>query len=524
MHHFSRQWIAAVSVILTVLTTSWATTTAAVTLLGTTAYFMGGTEHPLVDPHRPGPPVGSRASHQLSEHDFAVHYVRSGRDNFLIPTAALRGDDMTGPVGDSAVAEATDYTVIAAYTPAAMRPVFGDRTFDQSVQAGVVNMRGCLASGPCIAHSFTPEELAGPAGIDDTTAAVVIGYSQSARTASVVKAALIEQHRDDWTTAPDVSFVLLANPNRPNGGVLQRFAGLYIPLLDVTFDGATATDSCDEIGCHFPTVDISRQYDGWSDFPRYPLNLLATVNAIAGIITVHPDYDQTLDPQTMYQGAAGDTSYYLLPAGRLPILAPLALLGVPSPILTALDAPLRVIVEWGYDRDPAQLGVPTRAGLFPIRNPLSDLVNLLVAIPTGIDDAIAEATGNIAARPFATTRSVSPFGVGGDPLPTPNAGPAPVDENSDAAMEETAETAETDEPPVRAPRRGWKRQQADDPPAKQPAESESGQVDDVQIDEDVMDDDQIDHAQIDEGEIPDEDETPDDETADEDAADEDAAA
>jgi hypothetical protein len=36
---------------------------------------------------------------------------------------------------------------------------------------------------------------------------------------------------------------MIGNPNRPNGGILQRFTGLYVPILDVSFDGATRTDS-----------------------------------------------------------------------------------------------------------------------------------------------------------------------------------------------------------------------------------------------------------------------------------------
>ena len=53
-----------------------------------------------------------------------------------------------------------------------------------------------------------------------------------------------------------VSFVLIGNPNRPNGGILQRFEGLTVPFAGITFDGATPTNT------DFKTVDITRQYDG----------------------------------------------------------------------------------------------------------------------------------------------------------------------------------------------------------------------------------------------------------------------
>lgn len=35
----------------------------------------------------------------------------------------------------------------------------------------------------------------------------------------------------------------------------------------------------------FKTVDITRQYDDWADFPQYPLNPVATANAIAAAST-----------------------------------------------------------------------------------------------------------------------------------------------------------------------------------------------------------------------------------------------
>ena len=37
----------------------------------------------------------------------------------------------------------------------------------------------------------------------------------------------------------------MSNPNRPNGGILERFVGAYIPILGVTFSGAMTTNSPD---------------------------------------------------------------------------------------------------------------------------------------------------------------------------------------------------------------------------------------------------------------------------------------
>ncbi len=97
---------------------------------------------------------------------------------------------------------------------------------------------------------------------------VVFGLSQGAVVISRYKAA----HPEGGTGN---TWVLVENPSRPNGGILERFAGLYIPVLDISVSGATP-DNGDT------TIDVARQYDGWADFPTYPLNFLATANAIAG--------------------------------------------------------------------------------------------------------------------------------------------------------------------------------------------------------------------------------------------------
>ncbi|HTY26976.1 MAG TPA: PE-PPE domain-containing protein [Mycobacterium sp.] len=187
---------------------------------------------------------------------------------------------------------------------------------------------------------------------------VVFGMSQGAVVASQYK----EQHPEGTGN----TFLLVENPARPNGGVLSRFAGLYIPILNVTFTGATP-DNGD------PTIDIARQYDGWADFPTYPLNLLATVNALLGMAFVHGTTQTQLTAAdieaakaagdgSIYYQTHGNTTYYLIPTKRLPLLMPFTGI-VPDPILDAVDAPLRALVELGYDR--TDYSRPTGAKLLP---------------------------------------------------------------------------------------------------------------------------------------------------------------
>jgi len=297
--------------------------------------------------------------------------------------------------------------------PASFWPVskggLGDPTWNASVRTGKNNLTTAVAASG-----------------DDV---LIFGYSQGAVVASQFKA-----------TAPDpeheITYVLLANPNRPNGGFLERFTGITIPILDVTASGATPPEG----GI---THDIALQYDGWSDFPRFPAHLLSTINAIAGTIFLHGfanqeaqiDVDDLVDPTKTDIVEDGETTYYTVATKRLPILIALEAF-VPSPILTALDAPLRVMVEWGYDRSISP-GTPESLALFGIGNPIQDVVNLLKAIPTGIDDGLAEAAGDPEFRPLGTTPA-GMYGVGGRELPTEPSEPSELSASAVSAAEPIA--------------------------------------------------------------------------------------
>lgn len=262
------------------------------------------------------------------------------------------------PAEEPTAAGNVDYN--AGFWPVSHGTIF-DLTWNRSVAEGVSNL-----------------------GIRDPQDDIVFGMSQGAVVASQYKAAHPEGTGN--------TFVLVENPSRPNGGVLSRFAGLYIPILDVGFSGATP-DNGD------PTIDIARQYDGWADFPTYPLNLLATANAILGMIYVHGQTQTQLtaaDIQaakaggSMYYQQHGNATYYLLPTERLPLLMPLTGI-VPEPILKAVDPVLRTLVESGYDR--TDYSAPVGARLLP-------------AIAGAKAPATSSrATAKAAAKPAATGRS-----------------------------------------------------------------------------------------------------------------------
>jgi hypothetical protein len=223
------------------------------------------------------------------------------------------------------------------------------------------------------AHGFPDEPL------------LVFGYSQSSVISIREKrklAAYAAAHPDEQP--PDITFVLIGVLNTPNGGINARFPGLYIPLIQWYFDGAAPTDT------PFETVIINRQWDGFGDFPLYPLNFVATANAVAGMLYVHTDYqDVTInDPGTVKQ-EFGDTTFYWIPTEHLPLLQPLRDLGVPEPIMAAVEPALIVIVEAGYDRD-IPFGQPTPARLIPRIDRVEFTRDLVDAVGQGIEDARQE--------------------------------------------------------------------------------------------------------------------------------------
>ncbi|MEV0674423.1 PE-PPE domain-containing protein [Mycobacterium sp. NPDC050441] len=284
-----------------------------------------------------------------------------------------------------------------------------DISFDTSVARGVLSLNNAVLT--------TPGDK------------VVVGYSQSANIATREKRNLAELRAQGATvpSADELSFVFVANPNRPNGGILARFEGLYIPILGVSFDGATPDDE-------YQTIDVARQYDLIADFPKYPLNVLADLNALMGYIYLHPNYGSSVvnlnDPSTYQSYTSGNTTYYLVHTEHLPLLQPLRGIGILTPALDLVEPTLRVLIELGYDRTPANMGVPTRAGLIP-RIDLDKLASdLRAAAEEGVRNALADLgikTGDTARVHTETVATLDKSAPGKVTLNTPVPAVSPLE-------------------------------------------------------------------------------------------------
>ena len=216
-------------------------------------------------------------------------------------------------------------TMVGVATPSQFWPLtgIGSESLSRSVTEGTASLDGVVQSTP------------GPK--------VVFGISQSAIVVTQEKINLLN---DPNAPARDqLSFVVEANPNRPGHGVLDQ-----VPLVAAVLGvPSTVPDT------PYDTIDIARQYDGVADFPTQPWNLVADANALAGFAYLHGNYSHidlsAVPPEnvsTTTNSLGGTTTYYTVPTPNLPLLQPLRDLGVPKPIVDALNGPLKRIVDAGY--------------------------------------------------------------------------------------------------------------------------------------------------------------------------------
>jgi len=224
----------------------------------------------------------------------------------------------------------------------------------------------------------------------------VLGYSQSAIIASMAMPQLLAQ----GYLPSQINFTLLGDISNPNGGVFPRFPDLSIPSLGITF--GTATPSND-----FPTTIWTQEYDGFADFPQYPINLLSDLNALFGIIYVHGTYPTLTAAQlasaiTLPQsGAPSMTTYEMIPTPNLPLLDPLrAIPLIGNPLADLVQPDLTYLVNWGYGNpnfgwSTGPANVPTPFGFLP---PLSDTTALGPLLISGTQQGVGAFVGDLSAE------------------------------------------------------------------------------------------------------------------------------
>lgn len=224
---------------------------------------------------------------------------------------------------------------------------------------------------------------------DAANPVVVFGYSQS----SVISAELMSQLASQGVPSDDVHFVLTGDESAPNGGSLSIFdiptgADPSVPALGITFNGDQPSDL-------YPTDVYTLEYDGFSDFPRYPVDELSTLNALLGIVTQHLTYadltpEQIADAIQLPTSAADTlTNYYMIPDQYLPLLEPLLWVGL-KPLYDLLEPDTRILVDLGYgsltegwNQGPADVADPV--GFLPTN---IDPTELFTALSNGAQQGL----------------------------------------------------------------------------------------------------------------------------------------
>ncbi|HEU0190805.1 MAG TPA: PE-PPE domain-containing protein [Mycobacterium sp.] len=267
-------------------------------------------------------------------------------------------------------------------TPEELYPFLGPfgGTFDPSVAKGAQNVDAAIQSQIASGQ------------VDAAHPAVVFGYSQGADVETSTMALLAKQ----GVPSDDVHFVMIGDPANPNGGMLERFdlpAGTQptIPSIGLTMSGATPDDL-------YPTDIYTHEYDGFADFPQYPINFLADINALLGIAFEHTTYlgvtpAQIADAIQLPTSSADTmTDYYMLPAG-LPLLEPLQLIPfIGNPLYDLLEPDMSVLVNLGYGDiadgwSQGDADVPTTLGFMPSSTVMDQVPQALAnGLQQGITD------------------------------------------------------------------------------------------------------------------------------------------
>jgi hypothetical protein len=250
-------------------------------------------------------------------------------------------------------------------------------------------------------------------GVTPENPVVVFGYSQSSDAASLT----MQQLQAAGVPSDDVHFVLVGDPQNPNGGDFNTFdfpAGntSAFSAFDLPFEPATPSDL-------YPTDIYTLEYDGFADFPHYTTNLLSDLNALLGLFFEHFTY-LNLTPAEINSAielpgsealtGEGLTDYYMIPNDNLPILEPLLLIpGIGQPLYDLLEPDTQILVNLGYgsitegwNQGPAN--VPTTFGLFPD----IDQTQLSDALSSGWQQGVTDALNDLQ-HPVSYQDQVAPL-------------------------------------------------------------------------------------------------------------------
>lgn len=299
---------------------------------------------------------------------------------------------------DGTVLQQEDENVFIVY-PRSLGILTGptDPTYDESEAVATRRILAAIEQAQALEAADKDDDNGNGIADDPLDDAIyVVGYSQGAAAAAE---ALERLEKPDNVE----QFVLIANPRRNDGGLLARLPeGTYLPLVGASFGEGTTNPYPEDI----LVIQVTKQYDGVADSPKYVGNVVADANAALGYYYLHRDYyrnveldyngDRTVNQAdfdameadgyaTVTTSAGGGVTDVLVstPAGQLPLTRPLLDAGVPPETVAALDPLLRAIIETGYDRPAPGEPYPSEPVHFQLIPPPSQAAADLRAVAEG---------------------------------------------------------------------------------------------------------------------------------------------
>ncbi|MUM08366.1 MULTISPECIES: PE-PPE domain-containing protein [unclassified Mycolicibacterium] len=206
---------------------------------------------------------------------------------------------------------------------------------------------------------FTADAVVGTNAVNAELAAVpsdatvtLAGVSQGAIVLNYVKLSRALQDSHGQTAPHNLRFVTFGDPQNTTGGITTKNPAFQLFAPNVGLPTA------------YPTTEIVREYDGFSDWPDNPTRL-AVLNALMGIAYVHPNYGTPANPTTpgtlktvSTNAAGGTTTHYVVPTTGLPLTQPLRDAGLNTSLV---DAWLRPQIDSAYTHRPQVTSASTPA-------------------------------------------------------------------------------------------------------------------------------------------------------------------
>lgn len=184
-------------------------------------------------------------------------------------------------------------------------------------------------------------------------------YSQGADVCTQVN----DQLYSEGYSQTGVEYLLLGNVDNAYGGSKVWIPhigknGVFIPGPGVTLGNATPTKASDA-----KITQLLYQYDGFARAPEYPMNILADLNAIVGILLEHGSYGRANpdDPRNIVSTTPdGRITNIMIPVNEVPLLTLARLFGMPRVVANIINPTLKAIIDNGYGP------VPCGPGTYPI--------------------------------------------------------------------------------------------------------------------------------------------------------------